>query len=355
MKEKNDIVIPIVLPKDQYAHSNAPTEWWWHVGTLYAADGRVFGFEINATGLNITEMQPSLAFTQIEITDVKKQCNYQKVTPLGVPENWAEYDPEKPWFVTLSPASSINGAISMKAIDGDPLDMAVRASFIDVNPTTGIKTPCALDLNLMQQGAPLYVWGTGCELVDSKGTSHITQNNYYYSLTHLQASGILEIAEERIEVTGLTWMDHEYGAFPQGSEASWMLQDAQLANGLHFSNYTKFGLQPKLNVAMESYMTLLENGVSHFIETITTPMEPVFSFDNITYFMTFKIVLKENEHISFIVSSLYPDQVFRDPGNANVYEGVATAKMMMDMQLTRRKHIEIEISSGAAWIEQNLR
>lgn len=355
MEEKNDAGTPIVLPKDQYAHTNAPTEWWWHVGTLHAADGRVFGFEINATGLNITEMQPSLAFTQIEITDVKKQRNYQKVTPSVAPKSWAEYDPEKPWFVTLSPAGSGNGAISMRAIDGNPLNMSVQATFTDINSATGMATSCALNLNLLQKGAPLYVWGTGCELVNRQETSPITRNNYYYSLTHLNASGSLEIDGEKIDVTGLTWMDHEYGAFPQGSEASWMLQDVQLANGLHFSNYTKFGAQPKLNVPMESYMTLLENGVSHFIETITTPMEPVFSFDNITYFMIFKIVLKENEHISFIVNSLYPDQVFRDPDNANVYEGVATAKMMYNLRLSQRKHIEVEISSGSAWIEQNLR
>ena len=53
LQEKEQLVqiSEIELPRDQYAHSGAPTEWWWHVGTLESADGRKFGFEINATGI----------------------------------------------------------------------------------------------------------------------------------------------------------------------------------------------------------------------------------------------------------------------------------------------------------------
>lgn len=29
---------PIQLPRDQYAHDAAPTEWWWHIGTSTGSD-----------------------------------------------------------------------------------------------------------------------------------------------------------------------------------------------------------------------------------------------------------------------------------------------------------------------------
>ncbi len=198
-KKENITDVPaITLPADQYAHTGAPTEWWWHVGTLQSSDGRTFGFEINATGE--VENGLSFAFTQIEITDVQNKCNYQKVAAVSpCPPNWAEYDNTQPWYVNLDPNQDSNGAISMQSINGNPLNMAVQATFIDA--PTG--TPCSLNINLYQQGAPLLVWGTGWRLVNPSGTSPITKNNYYYSLTHLQASGTIKIGDETIEVTGL--------------------------------------------------------------------------------------------------------------------------------------------------------
>ncbi|KQT22507.1 hypothetical protein ASG22_14695 [Chryseobacterium sp. Leaf405] len=241
----------------------------------------------------------------------------------------------------------------MNAINGNPLNMSVQAIFTDVN-NKGVETSCELNLNLFQQGPPLLVWGTGCHEVNPSGTSPITKNNYYYSLTYLQASGTIKIGNEEIKVSGLTWMDHEYGAFPQGSPTSkviWLLQDIQLENGLHLSNYTKFGVYPEENVPMSSNATLLIDGKSHFIKTITTPLGPLFVSDKgVTYFLKFKIKLEGHDQLSFIVDSSYGDQVFRDGEGADVYEGVGTAELIYD--LTQKE--KIVLSKGTAWIEQNL-
>ena len=65
--------------------------------------------------------------------------------------------------------------------------------------------------------------------------------------------------------------------------------------------------------------------------------------------MNFLVQIK-GRHISCFVESLYPKQVFIDPIGADVYEGVGKAEMRF--ALTQKK--EIVISSGTAWIEQNL-
>jgi hypothetical protein len=38
--------VALKMPADMYLHTGAPTEWWWHIGTLRAGT-RTFGFEIN--------------------------------------------------------------------------------------------------------------------------------------------------------------------------------------------------------------------------------------------------------------------------------------------------------------------
>jgi predicted secreted hydrolase len=289
------------------------------------------------------------SFTQISIMDIAGKCHYQKANPMAFSPAWAEYDQTKPWFVRLPGENNTsNGAISMESIDNNPLNMTANASFNDLQ--TG--TPCALQLSLFQQGAPLMVWGTGTQLVDPAAPTPISQYNYYYSLTHLQASGTITIGTEVFEVTGLTWMDHEYGAFPSGSPGKpviWMLQDIQFENGLHLSNYTPFGIIPQEGVAIQSRATLLYNDESYFIDTITTPMAPTFkSKKNITYYLKFLIKI-ENSNISFMVDSLFPNQLFLDE-TADIWEGIGKAEMSIMLS----KKIKIPLSSGPAWIEQNL-
>ena len=336
------VLLPVILlPKDQFAHEGAPTEWWWHVGTLASADGRTFGFEINATGMS------QYGFTQIEITDVQKQINYQQVTPIvPLPSNWAEHDPTKPWRVNLG--GTTNGAISMQAINNNPLNMSVEAILLDA----ATSTPCKLSLQLCQEGWPLLVWGTGCKEVNPEGTTPLTKNNYYYSLTRLKASGYLIIGTEKIEVTGLTWMDHEYGAFPEGSPVApdiWLLQDMQLSNGVHLSNYTNFGALPEENVPMNSHATVLgADGKSTFVDSVTTPLGPLYvSKKGVTYYTNFKVYINSPGFLTaeFTVTSLMPAQVFVDPGkDPDVYEGVANCSGMFNESPV----------SGTAWIEQNL-
>ena len=62
----------IFLPADQYLHRGAPTEWWWHVGTLKSGD-RIFGFEINTAAFS----DRGYAFSQVMLTDVANAKHYQ--------------------------------------------------------------------------------------------------------------------------------------------------------------------------------------------------------------------------------------------------------------------------------------
>jgi predicted secreted hydrolase len=95
---ESDVVLR--LPQDMYLHPGAPTEWWWHIGTLTAGE-RVFGFEINAASFE----GQGFAFTQIMLTDVATGRHYKRTTPyvpsVFDPDRWAQSDASQDWYARL--------------------------------------------------------------------------------------------------------------------------------------------------------------------------------------------------------------------------------------------------------------
>ena len=115
----------IQLPKDQYLHLGAPTEWWWHTGTLQSLDGvETFGFEINAASFQ------AFGFTQVMLTRVSNNSHSQNSTVFTKgdefnPDTWAQSDVNKDWSVKL-------GTVSMHAPQSDPTkNMLVTAALGD--------------------------------------------------------------------------------------------------------------------------------------------------------------------------------------------------------------------------------
>ncbi|WP_165818050.1 carotenoid 1,2-hydratase [Microbacterium sp. Gd 4-13] len=110
---REDVVLR--LPDDMYRHDGAPTEWWWHTGTLRAGD-RVFGFEINAASFT----GQHFAMTQVSLSDVSAARHYERTqvygpAPFGVFDvrHWAEGDPAKTWFARLGDPGWLVGGFSV--------------------------------------------------------------------------------------------------------------------------------------------------------------------------------------------------------------------------------------------------
>lgn len=107
----SDVVL--TLPKDMYLHLGAPTEWWWHIGTLRAGN-RVFGFEINAASF----AKDGLGFSQVMLSDVANQMHYQRTAPffppfMYDPATWAESSPAKPWYARLGDPDNVLSGIEV--------------------------------------------------------------------------------------------------------------------------------------------------------------------------------------------------------------------------------------------------
>jgi predicted secreted hydrolase len=320
----------IVLPRDQYAHAGAPTEWWWHTGTL-TAGSRIFGFEINAASFSEALTQ----FSEIMVTDLEAKRHYQKTTIVPFKLDWAQANPELPWFVRAGSGIGGNGSVAMQSPTGAIFPMSVVASFQDDLTST----PCTFNLLLEQNEQPLLVWGSGFHELYPERKAPLERNNYYYSFTKLRATGTLQIGTELHEVSGMTWMDHEYGAFDP--KQKWILQDMQLDNGIHISNF--FTDPPVKNKAMDSNATILwPDGTSSFVPTKTTPLDPTFtSADGTTFCLAMRVDIPAPS-ASITVTALFPDQTF-SPGS--LYEGVARAEGTF-----AGKRV-----TGTAWNEQALK
>lgn len=328
----SDVVLR--LPRDMYLHPGAPTEWWWHTGTLRSGD-RIFGFEINAASF----AESGFGFTQVMLTDVQENRHYQSTTPVLPPTfdpaTWAESDDTKDWYARLAD-------VSMEAPAEDPTrNMTVRALLHDERQDVGV----SFDLLLSQVGRPFFVWGTGQNPGSSGG---LQTSNFYFSLTRLHASGEIVVAGETFPVTGVTWMDHEYGAFGTPSNpVKWILQDMQFDNGYCISNSGSLGSghTPRLGEPFASDATVQDpNGAMYYVPSSITPSGRTWTSPQTgrTYFMELYVEIPSFD-ASFVVTSLVDAQEFPVP-DSPIYEGVATA----------RGTFRSRTVSGTAWNEQRL-
>jgi predicted secreted hydrolase len=333
----------IQLPQDQYAHVGAPSEWWWHIGTLRSGD-RLFGFEINATGRpdGGGGGGPSYGFAQIMLSDVANQAHYQTTSAVSpLPDGWAQSDPAKPWSVAIAGDLLGKGEISMQAAADNCYDMQVAAQFADQATGTIVR----FDVRFVQSGPPLLVWGTGCNEVNPGGKTPLEQNNYYYSFTNLAASGTVSIGGETVAVEGTTWMDHEYGYFGTG-QVNWVLQDMQLDNGYSLSSFAVNAV-PRKDVAYASKATILgPDGTSRFVDTVTTPRgdpRPSKGDKGVDYYLQMDVAIIDPP-ASLSVISILADQEFPIPGSA-IYEGAARVTGSFDGKLV----------TGTGWLEEKIK
>jgi predicted secreted hydrolase len=241
-------------------------------------------------------------------------------------------------------AKAFHSYVKMNAAAGDPTqNMAVKARLVD----EATQTVVVFDLTLSQQGPPFLVLGSGLIPVPLTCGSPLQTNNYYYSLTRLQASGTISINGETLQVTGVTWMDHEYGAFAAaGQPVRWILQDMQLDNGVCISNFSLN--EPELGKETVSIATVqYPDSPSIWVLTTTKPGKPWKSpVTGQTYFMELQVKMQRGlvpwwPDASLTVTSLIEPQEFPLAAGP-IYEGVALASGVFNGKKV----------SGTAWNEQ---
>ncbi len=210
------------FPADHAAHPAYKTEWWYYTGHLKTAAGKQFGYELtffrignqNAKGEKPAPVAGSkwktdtLYAAHFALSDEANQAFHysEKLNATGLDIAGARTDLYSVW----------NELWSVEQL-GDR--MILHADSPDGKQE--------LHLMLASEKAPAIHGENGV----SQKASCVGCASHYYSLTRLKTDGFLVLDGKATPVTGLSWMDHEFGSNQLASnQTGWDWYSVQLAD-----------------------------------------------------------------------------------------------------------------------------
>ncbi len=222
---------PLVhLPGDQSSHPSASNEWWYIVGHVHSGS-RTFGYE--TTIFKFLHIRPpgfsfpvTIYRTDIAITDERAQRFHQQVT---------YYFPQS---ASLS-SHDLQVHVGSAALSGALSNMTLKAGF----------KQGALSMNLSSRRPAMYVGGRGYIPFGNGYT-------YYYSLTDLATHGTLSVGGRSYFVSGVSWLDHQWGNWSWAAVHGWTWMALQLNNGIQLSIFDFRSTSQRVKAAS----VLLPNG-----------------------------------------------------------------------------------------------
>jgi predicted secreted hydrolase len=210
------------FPRDHSSHETYKTEWWYYTGHLVTASKKHYGFEL--TFFRIGQDQPdskqnsawraqNIYSTHFAISDenAKQFHFYEKLNREG-----------------LNMASASENALYVEN-EGWLAEQIGEKMYIQADTQHfGIHL-------LLDPSKPLVVHGLDgvSQKASCKGCA-----SHYYSMTRLKTEGFLIIDGKPITVSGLTWMDHEFGSNQLTEEqVGWDWFSIQLENNTEIMLY----------------------------------------------------------------------------------------------------------------------
>lgn len=213
---------PVDFKKDQGNHMNKLTEWWYYNGQLTGTNGRKFGYEFC-----IFRATPLVYFAHVAVTDITNQKFYyirDYFSPLKVKLKKETAD------VSFDNKQVIQQLGDFKYnIKGD---------------VGNVKFNLTMD---MEKG-PLMINGNG--LIDMPEGI----DSYYYSLTKLKTSGTITENGAPVNVSGQSWMDHQWGNFFV-LRTGWDWFSFQMEDG---TEYNLFSFRNKQDVTLKQFVNVLD-------------------------------------------------------------------------------------------------
>ncbi len=211
------------FPRDHGSHPDFLIEWWYFTGNLTAKNGAPYGYELTFFRRGIENTQgknnPSkwtvrdIYLAHFAVTDIGNKTFYydEKISREGIGKAGALTDKMEVW---IDRWSAVQNGETMLLSAGDK--------------------SWKLDLTLTPL-KPLVIQGEGG--ISKKGEVDGAAS-HYYSFTRLQSKGTLIVNGEEVSVSGLSWMDHEFGSALLGDgQVGWDWFSIQLDDGSEYMFY----------------------------------------------------------------------------------------------------------------------
>ena len=188
---------PLEFPADHGPHPDYQTEWWYYTGNLETSDGRHFGYQLSF-------------FRRALVAPAQRQDR---------PSNWAADQVYMGHFALTDVAGRryqaferfTRGAVGLAGAQAVPYhvwleDWSVEEVEPNVVRLRAVQDDLAIDLLLTDRKGPILQGAGG---YSQKGPEP-GNASYYYSQTRLDSSGTVRVADTTYQVSGLSWMDHEF-------------------------------------------------------------------------------------------------------------------------------------------------
>jgi predicted secreted hydrolase len=217
------------FPGDHGPHPEYRNEWWYVTGNLDSARGKRFGFELTI-----------FRFTLAPAKDVEPKSTVSAwATNQVYIGHFAVTDVDAERFHVAQRYA--RGALQLAGAESRPLHVWVE----DWNLQDAPAGRRAWNLYAADQGVELSLSLEALKAPVLNGVEGLSQKSsvrgnasYYYSVPRLRAQGSLLVAGNRHEVSGLAWLDREWGSSGLSREQEgWDWFALQLSDGSDLMYY----------------------------------------------------------------------------------------------------------------------
>ncbi len=318
-----------VFPDDHGPHPGFKTEWWYYTGNLFTEDGRQFGYQFTIFRNQLNPPQgdaDSLAFGKgwntnqlylghFAISDVqaKNHVFEERYSRGAAGLAGAQTEPYRIWVEDWE----------IKRTDTD--NSSDKSFPVQISAT--MEGGPSIDLSVVP-AKPLVLQGE--QGYDRKGESE-GNASYYLSFTRMETKGSITINGNRFEISGSSWMDHEWSTSALGDgQEGWDWFSLQLSNGYDLMYYqlrNNNGSVSKFTtgslISPEGQKTIInQNDVQ--IEVLERWESP---YSNSVYPSSWKLEIPKVD-LSLDLQTLFPDQEMNV--SVRYYEGTLSVSGEMD-------------------------
>ena len=301
------------FPRDHAAHPEYRIEWWYYTGNVETDAGRRFGYQVTffRVGLDPAPRNPSrwavrdVFMTHVAISD-----------PVGNRYRFAE---------RLNRAGpGVAGAATDRYVVWNEDWRAERGA--DGRHQISVETGSGLSIDLeLDESRPPAI--NGVNGISRKGRD-AGNASHYYSLTRMATRGALVIDGERFDVTGLSWMDREFGtSFLERDQQGWDWLALHLSDGSDLMLYQLRRRDGSRDPHSSGTLTRADGRVIHLDSSdfTLTPSGPIYRSPSTaaSYPVGWKVELAR-ERVSLTVSTPLPAQEldFSDVTGVAYWEGL---------------------------------
>lgn len=210
----------IYFPQDEGRHPSEPTEWWYTNGFLTGlSSGKEYSFMVSYF------YYPAFGFDGFRIFNIADETDGQ-FYPETLPCTYPVISQDMLHIQALTWGGGSEQWVTLTDSQGEliPFEYQLNAQSeygsIDLD-FEAVKKPLMInDSGFVYQGATAY--------------------SYYYSLTTLEVSGSITLNGFTEPVSGVSWLDRQYGTFNPSTGENYEWFSIQLSNGMDLNIWELF-------------------------------------------------------------------------------------------------------------------